>query len=418
MGLRPMEKTTLFRGSTYEAGQTKDGVSVLGLQTHSVWESNREEQSPQPGKHPHLQDSSSGGFPPQDTCSPSWGPNSFYFKTFTCVKTGNKVGEKQHPPHSPGVAGSSCGLSPTRPRTGLGRTPQTQPTSRPNPAFPAAVSLKHFDLLVRVNTHMHAHMCPHTGTQAQSWARWLYQVTHAVPRQRGGIWSPMKKLHRENVPNGHVVGGGGTKTRNNLKGLSESCSLISNSLQPHGLYSPRNSPGQNTGVGSLSLLQGILTLNKQNGFTFAFCKAVSAAEKWCLPPRNDIDFCCCSATQSRPTLCDPMDCSIPGFLVFHHFPELVHTHVQGIHKAIQPSHPLLSPSSPAFNLSQHQGLCIRWPKYWNFSFSISPSNEHSGLISFRMDWLDLLAVQGTLKSLHQHHSSRTSVLWRSALFIV
>ena len=77
MGLRPMEKTTLFRGSTYEAGQTKYGVLVLGLCTHSLWESNREGQSPQPGKHPHLQDSSSGGFQPQDTCSPSWGPNSF-----------------------------------------------------------------------------------------------------------------------------------------------------------------------------------------------------------------------------------------------------------------------------------------------------------------------------------------------------
>lgn len=162
MGLRPMEKTTLFRGSTYEAGQTKYGVLVLGLCTHSLWESNREGQSPQPGKHPHLQDSSSGGFQPQDTCSPSWGPNSFYFKTFACVKTGNKVGEKQCPPHSPGVAGSSCGLSPTRPHTSLGKTPQTQPTSRPNPAFPAAVSRKHFDLLVHVSTHTRVHTYAHT----------------------------------------------------------------------------------------------------------------------------------------------------------------------------------------------------------------------------------------------------------------
>ena len=89
-----------------------------------------------------------------------------------------------------------------------------------------------------------------------------------------------------------------------------------------------------------------------------------------------------------------------------------------------PSHPLLSPSSPAFNLSQHQGLsnesflCIRWPKYWRFNFSISPSNEHSGLISFRMDWLDLLAVQEILKSLLQHHSSKASILRCSAFFIV
>ena len=91
---------------------------------------------------------------------------------------------------------------------------------------------------------------------------------------------------------------------------------------------------------------------------------------------------------------------------------------------IQPSHPLPSPSPPAFNLSSSRVfsnesvLHIRWPKYWNFSFSISPSNEHSGLISFRMDWLDLLAVQGILKSLLQHHSSKASMLWCSAFFMV
>ena len=92
--------------------------------------------------------------------------------------------------------------------------------------------------------------------------------------------------------------------------------------------------------------------------------------------------------------------------------------------AIQPSHPLSSPSPSAFNLSHHQGLfqwvssLLRWPKYWCFSFSISPSNEYSGLISFRMDWLDLLAVQGTLKSLLQHHSLKASILWHSAFFMV
>ena len=92
--------------------------------------------------------------------------------------------------------------------------------------------------------------------------------------------------------------------------------------------------------------------------------------------------------------------------------------------ATQSSHPLSSPSSPVFNLSQHQGLfkwvhsCIRWPKYWSFSFSISPFNEYSGLISFRMDWLDLLAVQGTLKSLLQHNSSKASILQHSVFFIV
>ena len=89
---------------------------------------------------------------------------------------------------------------------------------------------------------------------------------------------------------------------------------------------------------------------------------------------------------------------------------------------IQSSHPVV-PSPPTLNLSQHQGLfqwvifCIMWPKYWSFSFNISPSNEHQGLISFRMDWLDLLAVQGTLKSLLQHHNSKESILWRSAFFI-
>ena len=88
------------------------------------------------------------------------------------------------------------------------------------------------------------------------------------------------------------------------------------------------------------------------------------------------------------------------------------------------SHPLLSTSPPALNLSQHQvllnesALHIRWPKYWSFSFNISPSNEHPGLISFKMDWLDLLAVQGTLKSLLQHHSSKASILRCSAFFIV
>ena len=97
-----------------------------------------------------------------------------------------------------------------------------------------------------------------------------------------------------------------------------------------------------------------------------------------------------SVTQSCPTLCDPMDCSTPGLPVHHQLPELAQTHVHRVGDAIQPSYPLSSPSLPAFNLSQHQGfsnesvLHIRWPKYWSFSFSISPSNEYSGLISFRM----------------------------------
>ena len=117
-----------------------------------------------------------------------------------------------------------------------------------------------------------------------------------------------------------------------------------------------------------------------------------------------------SVPQSCPTLCDPMNRSTPGLPAHHQLPESTQTHVHRVGDAIQPSYPLSSPSAPAFNFSQHQGLSnesvvrIRWPKYWSFSFSISPSNEYSGLISFRMDWLDLLAVQGTLKSLLQHHS--------------
>ena len=130
-----------------------------------------------------------------------------------------------------------------------------------------------------------------------------------------------------------------------------------------------------------------------------------------------------SVAQSRPTLCDSMDCSMPGLPVHHQLLEFTQTHIYWVGDAIQPSHPLLFPSPPAFNLSQHQSsnesvLHIRWPKYWSFSLSISSSSEYSGLISFRMDWLDLLAVQGTLKSLLQHHSSKASILQQSAFFMV
>ena len=135
---------------------------------------------------------------------------------------------------------------------------------------------------------------------------------------------------------------------------------------------------------------------------------------------------CLSSVQSlsHVRLCNPMDCSTPGLPVHRQLLELAQTHVHWVGKAIQPSHPLSSPSPPALNLSQHQGLFKRvssshqWPKNWSFSFNISLSNEHPGLISFRMDWLDLLAVQGTLKSLLQHHSSKASILQHSAFFIV
>ena len=107
-----------------------------------------------------------------------------------------------------------------------------------------------------------------------------------------------------------------------------------------------------------------------------------------------------------------------------HLQEFAQIHIHWVGDAIQPSHPLLPPSPPALSLCQHQGL-LQWvgflhqvAKYWSFSFSISPSDEDSGLISFRIDWLDLLAVQGTLKSLLQHHSSKASILWHSAFFVV
>ena len=123
------------------------------------------------------------------------------------------------------------------------------------------------------------------------------------------------------------------------------------------------------------------------------------------------------------TLCNPMDCSTPGLPVHHQLLEFTHTHVHRVSDAIQPSHPLSSPFPPTLNLSNirvfsnESVLRIRWPKYWSFSFNISPSNEHPGPISFRMDCLDLLAVQGTLKSLLQHHSSKASILRCSAFFI-
>ena len=124
-----------------------------------------------------------------------------------------------------------------------------------------------------------------------------------------------------------------------------------------------------------------------------------------------------SVAQSCLTLCNPMNRSTPGLPVRHQLPESTQTHVHCVGDAIQSS-----PSPPAPSPSQHQGLLnesalrIKWPKYWSFSFNISPSNEHPGLISFRMDWLDVLAVQGTLKILLQHHSSKASILWRSAFF--
>ena len=127
--------------------------------------------------------------------------------------------------------------------------------------------------------------------------------------------------------------------------------------------------------------------------------------------------CCYSVAKSCLTLCNPMDCDTTGLPVLHYF-------LEQCVDAIQPSHPrhlllLLPPILPSIRVFSHDSaLHIRWPKYWSFSFSITPSNEHSGLISFRIDWFDLHAVQGTLKSLSQHHNLKASILWCSAFFMV
>ena len=131
-----------------------------------------------------------------------------------------------------------------------------------------------------------------------------------------------------------------------------------------------------------------------------------------------------SVTQSCPTLYNSTDCSTPDFPVHHQLLELAQTHVYQVGDAIQSFHPLSPPSPlpsvfPSIRVfSSESALHIRWLKYWSLSFSICPFNEYSGLISFRIDWFDLLAVQGTLKSLLKHHSSRVSVLRCSAFFMV
>ena len=129
-----------------------------------------------------------------------------------------------------------------------------------------------------------------------------------------------------------------------------------------------------------------------------------------------------SVTQLCPTLCDPMDCSMPGFPVYHHLLELAQTHVHQVgdtsnHLILCCPLALLPSIFPRIRvLSKESALYISWPNYW--IFSISPSSEYSGLISFRIDWLDLLAVQGTLKSLLQHRSSKASIFWCSAFFMI
>ena len=132
-----------------------------------------------------------------------------------------------------------------------------------------------------------------------------------------------------------------------------------------------------------------------------------------------------SVAQSCPTLCNPMNCSTPGLPVHHQLPEFTER-LTSIESVMPSSHLilccpllLLPPIPPSIRVfSKESALCITWPKYWSFSFNISPFSEHPGLISFRMDWLDLLAVQGNLKSLLQHHRSKASILRHSAFFTV
>ena len=144
-------------------------------------------------------------------------------------------------------------------------------------------------------------------------------------------------------------------------------------------------------------------------------------------PMSSVQFS--SVAQSCLTLCDPMNRSTPGLLVHHQLLEFTQTHAHWVGDAIQPSHPLLSllllpPVVPSIRVfSNESTLCMRWPKYWSFSFSFIPSKEHPGLISFRMDWLDLLGTlqvqvsKGLSKSLLQHHRSKASILQHSAFFI-
>ena len=144
-----------------------------------------------------------------------------------------------------------------------------------------------------------------------------------------------------------------------------------------------------------------------------------------------IDCCCCSVAQSCPTVCNPMDCSMPGFPVLHYLPEFAQTHILWVGNAIQASHPLLPPSPPALNLSQHQDLFLRSRFFASggqrnrasASASVLPMNIQGWFplgwtLGFPLGWFDLFAVQGTLKSLLQHHNSKASLLRRSAFFMV
>ena len=191
----------------------------------------------------------------------------------------------------------------------------------------------------------------------------------------------------------------------------------SDSLQTHGLYPPGSSV---YGITLVRIPERIAISYSRGSSWTRNCTHICITSGFFTiePPGKLLNLTSVhfsSVTQSCLTLCDPMNCITPGLPVHHQLPEFTQTHVHRVSDASQPSHPLSSPSPPVPNPSQHQGL-FQWVKYWSFSFSIIPSNEHPGLISFRMDQLDLLAIQGTRKSLLQHHSSKASILQRSAFF--
>ena len=161
-------------------------------------------------------------------------------------------------------------------------------------------------------------------------------------------------------------------------------------------------------------------LDFSNGTFFQHKLKICSKPAW---SKSISAFCCCLVAQSCLTLCDPMDCSMPGFPVLQHLPELAQTHVHWVSDVIQPSHPLLSTSPPAFNLSQHQSL-FQWVSYSHQDvklLELQPQHQSLQWIfrikSFRIDWFGLLAVEGTLKSLLQHHSSKAAILQHSVFFM-
>ena len=175
-----------------------------------------------------------------------------------------------------------------------------------------------------------------------------------------------------------------------------------------------DSPGKNTGVGLHAILKGIVPPRNLTRISSLPPEIQGKIQTFLTITNHSVQ-----SFSSCPTFCDSMDYSTPGFPVLHQLRGLAQTHVHRVGDAIQPSHPLWSPSPPAFNLpsirvfSNESVRCIRWPKFWSFSFNISPSNEYSGLISLsnQFDYcLDLLADQGTIKSLLKHQSSKTSIL--------